>query len=434
MKNTNNFYYTKTLNRLNSKESKIALLGLGYVGLPLALEFSKNGYQVLGIDIDQDKINSLNKCKSYISYIPDKDINIAKKNCLFTSDFSKIQEADAIIICVPTPLSKYREPDLSYILISIDKMIPYLRKGQVISLESTTFPGTTEEIIKPILEKKDFKVGNDLFLIYSPERYDPGNKTYNTKNTPKILGGCTELCNKLGLSLYKNIINELIPVSSTQAAEMAKLIENIQRAVNIGLVNELKILTDKMNLDIDIYEVIKAASTKPFGFAPYFPGPGLGGHCIPVDPFYLTWKVKQFNLQTKFIDLAGEINSYMPQFVLEKTSEVLNNQGKSIKNSKILLLGLTYKKNIEDIRESPALTIFELLISKGALVGFSDPFLPNYKNKKSISLTKENLLNFDLTILLTDHDIFNYGEIKNYSNLIIDTRGRYKTSKKIYRA
>lgn len=425
-------YYKEALNKLEKKDSIVAVIGLGYVGLPLALTFSETNYKVVGIDINKEKIDSLINGKSYISYISNKRIINSNLNCTFTSDFKLIRNVDAIIICVPTPLSKHREPDLSYVLKTFEHTIPYIHRGQIISLESTTFPGTTDEIIRPILEKRNFKIGHDLFLIYSPERDDPGNKTFNIKNTPKILGGCSSLCKNLGYLLYKYIVDDIVLVSSTKTAEMTKLVENIQRAVNIGLVNELKVLADKMG--IDLFEVIKAASTKPFGFTPFFPGPGLGGHCIPIDPFYLTWKVKQYDLQTRFIELAGEINSSMPKYVFDKTIFGLNEKCKSIKNSKIIVLGLSYKKNIEDQRESPSILILEMLIKNGAKVSYSDPFLPKYNDLQSITLTKEVLLDSDVTILLTDHDSFDYELIKNYSNMIIDTRGRYETSEKIIRA
>ena len=431
--NKKSSYFFSTLDSLNKKESTIAILGLGYVGLPLLISYAEENYKVIGIDIDTNKINSLIEGKSYISYLPNERITNISKNCIFTSDFKKILEANSIIVCVPTPLSKHREPDLSYVVYTIEKLLPYLKKGQVLSLESTTYPGTTEEIIKPMITEKGFTIGSDFFLIYSPERDDPGNKEFTIRKIPKILGGTTENCKDIGHALYKNVIDEIIQVSSTRAAEMTKLVENIQRAVNIGLVNELKVLADKMN--IDLYEIIRAASTKPFGFSPYYPGPGLGGHCIPVDPYYLTWKVKQFDMHTRFIELAGEINSSMPNYVIEKISTVLNNKCKSIKNSKILILGLSYKKNIEDTRESPSLQIFDLLIKKGAIISYSDPFVPFIKNKiQSIKLTELNISSQDLTLILTDHDEFDYHLIKKHSKLIIDTRGRYETSEKIIRA
>lgn len=430
--NKKSSYFFSTLDSLNKKESNIAIVGLGYVGLPLLISYAENNYKVIGIDIDRNKINSLLEGKSYISYVPDKRITDISKNCIFSYDFKEIMNANAIIICVPTPLSKHREPDLSYVIDTLDKVLPHLKKGQILSLESTTYPGTTEEIIKPMITEKGFTIGSDFFLIYSPERDDPGNKEFSTRNIPKVLGGTTENCKDIGYSLYKNIIDEVIQVSSTRSAEMTKLVENIQRAVNIGLVNELKVLADKMN--IDLYEVIRAASTKPFGFSPYYPGPGLGGHCIPIDPYYLTWKVKQFDMHTRFIELAGEINSSMPNYVIEKISTVLNNECKSIKNSKILILGLSYKKNIEDTRESPSLQILDILLIKGAIISYCDPFIPCIKNRiQSIKLNELNISSQDLTLILTDHDEFDYHLIKEHSKLIIDTRGRYEVSEKIIR-
>jgi len=431
--NNESSYFQSTLKKIENKEAKVAIIGLGYVGLPLSLNFSENGYSVFALDIDDKKLNNLRNSKSYISYINNDRVRKSQNNTTYTDNFELIFDADVIIICVPTPLSKHREPDLTYVINTINNTLPYLKKGQLLSLESTTYPGTTDEIVKPMIEKKNFMIGNDFFIIYSPERDDPGNKNYNTKNIPKVLGGITENCKQLGLNLYGKVINEIVPVSSTKAAEMTKLIENIQRAVNIGLVNELKILADRMNLDL--YEIIRAASTKPFGFSTYYPGPGLGGHCIPIDPFYLTWKVKQFDMHTKFIELAGEINSSMPFYVIDKISSALNNQSKSIKNSKIIILGVSYKKNVEDIRESPSLYILDILLSKEAKVSYSDPFVKCLKNgMESIELNELNLKSQDLTLILTDHDNFDYDLIRKFSKLIIDTRGRYKVSEKIIRA
>lgn len=425
---------SQLMTQLNNKDATVAIVGLGYVGLPLALRFSEVGFKVLGIDIDDSKIEKLNDGKSYIEHITHQKISTAKSSGLqATSDFSKISETDAIILCLPTPLSKQREPDLSFVLQTIDSMLPFLRAGQLISLESTTYPGTTDEEIKPRIESRGLNVGKDIFLVYSPEREDPGNETYGTANIPKVCGGITPDCLSLGLALYKKITSEVIPVSSTRAAEMTKLLENIHRAVNIGLVNEIKILADKM--DMDIYEIIHAAATKPFGFVPYYPGPGIGGHCIPVDPFYLTWKAREYGMHTRFIELAGEINNSMPQWVVNKLIDALNHQGKAIKQSNILLLGIAYKKNVDDVRESPAIHLMEILVKKGARVDYSDPYLPTFPKMRehhfdleSVPITAQTLEKYDAVILTTAHDLFDFNFIKEHANLIIDTRGIYRVN------
>lgn len=419
---------------LSKKEATISIVGLGYVGLPLALRFSEVGYKVVGIDIDPDKVNSLNAGRSYIDHIHPHKIQKAQSAGLqATTDFAAISKTDAIILCVPTPLSKQREPDLSYVLNTVDSLLPYLRVGQVISLESTTYPGTTDEEVKPRIESRGFEVGSNFFVVYSPEREDPGNSTYVTHNIPKICGGVTADCLSVGMELYKNVTSEVFPVSSTRAAEMTKLLENIHRAVNIGLVNEIKILADKM--DIDVYEIINAAATKPFGFVPYYPGPGIGGHCIPVDPFYLTWKAREYGMHTRFIELAGEINNAMPQWVTHKIIDALNHQGKPIRKSKILVLGIAYKKNVDDARESPAIRLMEILTKKGAFVEYSDPYLPTFPkmrehhfNLTSIPINEQTLPEFDAVVLTTAHDLFDFELIKKHAHLIIDTRGIYRES------
>ncbi|MDC3203584.1 nucleotide sugar dehydrogenase [Prochlorococcus sp. AH-716-B04] len=429
------------LEKLNKKEAKIGIYGLGYVGLPLALTFSESGYKVVGFDIDLKKIETLNNGISYINHISDTRILNAKNKhkIKVTTDFSITSDVEALILCVPTPLNKYREPDLSFIQRTISSIKPYLRKGQIIVLESTTYPGTTDEEIKPIIESEGFEVGKDIFLAYSPEREDPGNVDYTTNSIPKVLGGVTKNCTKVGVALYDQVINELIVVSNTRTAEMTKLLENIHRSVNIGLMNELKPLAEKMG--IDLYEVINAASSKPFGFTPYYPGPGLGGHCIPIDPFYLTWKAREFGMNTRFIELAGEINKSMPRYVLEKTVNVLNSVGKALNGSRILILGIAYKKNIDDTRESPSVEILKLLHDQGSIVQYSDPFFENFPkmrdyqfNLQSVELNDKNLSRFDLVILATDHDSFDYQTIKNASKFIIDTRGKFNLSEKIFRA
>ena len=365
------------IQKLCDKRAVIGILGLGYVGLPLSLCYVEAGFKVLGFDTDHIKTEKLNKGISYIEHIRSTKITEAnKRNFEATTDFARVSEADALILCVPTPLNKYREPDLSFITHTTDLVVPYLRKGQVLSLESTTYPGTTEEELLPRIESNGLKVGEDIFLVYSPEREDPGNPNFEMCTIPKVVGGHTEACLEVGKALYEQAIDHVVPVSSTKAAEMTKLLENIYRAVNIGLVNEMKIVADRMG--IDIHEVIRAAATKPFGFTPFSPGPGLGGHCIPIDPFYLTWKAREYDLQTRFIELAGEVNTNMPRWVLGKIVDALNDRGKSLKGSKVLMLGIAYKKDVGDVRESPAVVLMQLLAAKGATVDYTDPHVPEF--------------------------------------------------------
>jgi len=396
------------------------------------LRFVEVGYKVLGIDIDEEKVASLNQGRSYIEHIPAEKIAQAVQTGGFraTADFSQSAQADALIICVPTPLNKYREPNLSFVLNTTDSLVPYLRKGQVVSLESTTYPGTTDEELKPRIESRGLRVGEDIFLVFSPEREDPGNPDFETRTIPKVCGGDTQQCLEVGVSLYSQVIDRVVPVSSTRTAEMTKLLENIHRAVNIGLVNEMKIVADKMG--IDIHEVIRAAATKPFGFVPYYPGPGLGGHCIPIDPFYLTWKAREYGLNTRFIELAGEINRGMPEWVISKVTDALNDRGKSIKGCKALVLGIAYKKNVDDMRESPAVELMELLQAKGAVIAYSDPHVPVFPKMRkhhfdlsSVPLTAETIAGFDFLLLATNHDAFDYTLIKKHARLIVDTRGVY---------
>lgn len=429
------------IKKFDNGEATVGIIGLGYVGLPLALTYASKKIKVLGFDINENIINKIRDGESYIHHIKSEIISKARINNMLepTSDISRVQEVDAIIICVPTPLKLHREPDLKYIKQTIKSISDYLRPYQVLSLESTTYPGTTEEIIQPYIDKKGFKIGEDFFLIYSPEREDPGNTSYNTSNIPKVLGGYTQNCSEVGFKLYSQIISKIVTLSSLRAAEMTKLLENIHRAVNIGLMNELKPLANKMN--IDLYEVIRAASTKPFGFVPYYPGPGLGGHCIPIDPFYLTWKAREYGMDTRFIELAGQINASMPEYVVQKVSEALNNKKKSINGSNLIVLGLAYKKNVDDARESPSIELIKLLTNKGANVKFIDPYFEQFpdirKYKLSIEkidLNQENLVKSDCLIVATDHDCFDYELIKNFSELIIDTRGKYNTNDKIIRA
>ncbi|XOJ84599.1 nucleotide sugar dehydrogenase [Methylophilaceae bacterium Uisw_099_01] len=417
--------------KLENKNAVIGVIGLGYVGLPLLIRYSEVGYKVIGFDVDEKKVDDINNGKSYIEHIDSKKIQKSIDQGSFAvSDYSKIKKVDAIILCVPTPLSIHNEPDLSFITKTVDSIIPFIKKGQLISLESTTYPGTTEEELLPRIESTGLIVGTDIFLVYSPEREDPGNKNFSTSTIPKVIGGSTKNCLAAGISLYSQVINDIVPVSSTNTAEMTKLLENIHRAVNIGLVNEMKIVADKMG--IDIHEVIRAASTKPFGFTPYYPGPGLGGHCIPIDPFYLTWKAKEFNINTQFIELAGEINTNMPKWVLSKVIDALNSKEKPLKNSKILVLGIAYKKNVDDMRESPAVVIMELLKEKGAILDYSDPYIPifpkirnHFFSLESIKLTPANIRAYDLLLLTTDHDSFDYELIQKNAKLIVDTRGVY---------
>jgi UDP-N-acetyl-D-glucosamine dehydrogenase len=422
---------TELIQKLKSKNAKIGIVGLGYVGLPLARRYSQVGYPVVGFEIDSVKVEKLQKNETYIKHIVSEDIAQMQKNGFVpTTDFSRISEVDAIILCVPTPLNKYREPDLSFVINTTEDILPYLRKEQVLSLESTTYPGTTDEELATRVESKGFTLGKDFYLVYSPEREDPGNVNFNTETIPKVVGGYSPKCLDVGLALYGGVINKTVPVSSTRAAEMTKLLENIHRSVNIGLVNEMKIVADKMG--IDIHEVIDAAATKPFGFTAYYPGPGIGGHCIPIDPFYLTWKAREYGLHTRFIELAGEINSGMPRWVIDKVTAGLNKLEKSLKGSKVLVLGISYKKNVDDARESPSIEIMELLKEKGADVNYSDPYWPTFPHKRehhfdldSVELTPANIKSFDCIILATSHDDFDYDLIKEHAKLIVDTRGHY---------
>jgi UDP-N-acetyl-D-glucosamine dehydrogenase len=422
---------TELIRRFKKKNAVIGILGLGYVGLPLMLRYSEIGYKVLGIDIDADKVAKLNQGNSYIEHIPSSYIELAlNQGFTATTDFSRAQEADALILCVPTPLNKYREPDLSFVTDTTDMIVPYLRKDQVLSLESTTYPGTTEEELLPRIESTGLKVGIDLFLVYSPEREDPGNPDFVTRTIPKVVGGHTAACLQVGKALYEPAIDRVVPMSSTKAAEMTKLLENIHRAVNIGLVNEMKIVADRMG--IDIQEVIRAASTKPFGFTPYYPGPGLGGHCIPIDPFYLTWKAREYDLNTRFIELAGEVNTNMPRWVVSKTMDALNERCKSLKGAKVLVLGIAYKKNVDDMRESPAVELMELLLEKAAIIHYSDPHVPVFPKMRehhfdlsSIDPTPEVIEAYDLLLLATDHAKFDYAMFQRHAKLIVDTRGVY---------
>jgi UDP-N-acetyl-D-glucosamine dehydrogenase len=425
---------TQLIGLFEDRRAVVGVLGMGYVGQPLALRYADLGYKVIGFDIDAAKVAELNEGRSHIEHISDADIaraNAAGMEC--TTDFSRAAEADALILCVPTPLNKYREPDLSYVVETIDSIVPYLRAGQVVSLESTTYPGTTEEELLPRVTAGGLTVGKDIFLVYSPEREDPGNAHFTTHTIPKVVGGHTPVCLEVGKALYRKAIDRIVPVSSTKVAELTKLLENIHRAVNIGLVNEMKIVADRMG--IDIFEVIDAAATKPFGFTAYYPGPGLGGHCIPIDPFYLTWKAREYGLHTRFIELSGEVNRAMPEYVVGKVTKALNDRFKSLKGSRILVLGIAYKKNVDDMRESPAVEVMELLRAAGAEVAYSDPHVPVFPKMRehhfdlaSIALTPQTVASYDAVVLTTDHAKFDYEMVRTHAQVIIDSRGVYRTA------
>ncbi len=431
MVSQNNKALAVFMDKVERRQACIGIIGLGYVGLPLALRCVEAGFQVLGLDNDPHKVAALAAGRSYINHISGQAITRAMASGLRVStDIARAAEADALLICVPTPLTPSREPDLSFVIQTMENLQAHLRPGQLLSLESTTYPGTTEEELRPRITARNLQVGEDVFLVYSPEREDPGNAQFQTRNIPKLIGGSTENCLQAGLALYGQIVEQTVPMSSTRAAEMTKLMENIHRAVNIGLVNEMKMACDKMGLDI--YEVIRAAATKPFGFVPYYPGPGLGGHCIPIDPFYLTWKARAYGINTRFIELAGEINSMMPAWVMHKISAALNAQGKPVRGSRILVLGIAYKKNIDDLRHSPAVEILELLREQGADYAYSDPYVPIFPRLREhhfelshVELNPLNLGACDCVVIATDHDDFDYAMIQQHAALIVDTRGRY---------
>jgi UDP-N-acetyl-D-glucosamine dehydrogenase len=424
-------YLAQLIAKFENGTAVVGVVGLGYVGLPLSLRYAEAGFKVLGIDIDSAKVERLNRGASYIEHIDAACVAAANANGFeATADFARAAEADALIICVPTPLNAFREPDLSFVLATADALLPHLRAGQIVSLESTTYPGTTDEELKPRLAARGFNVGEDFFLVFSPEREDPGNAHFGTRTIPKVCGGDTPACLQAGIALYSPAIDVVVPVSSTRAAELTKLLENIHRAVNIGLVNEMKIIADRM--EIDIHEVIRAAATKPFGFTAYYPGPGLGGHCIPIDPFYLTWKARQYGLHTRFIELAGEINSDMPHWVVGKLADALNTRSRSVKGARVLVLGIAYKKDIEDMRESPSVELMEILRDKGALVEYSDPHVPVFPSMRehsfdlaSVPLSPETIAAYDVVLLATSHSAFDYDLIQQYAQLIVDTRGVY---------
>jgi UDP-N-acetyl-D-glucosamine dehydrogenase len=418
------------LQKVKDRSAVVSVVGQGYVGLPLAVEFAKEGFKVIGIDLDARKVEAINAGRSYIPDVPTEEVAALVKSgkLTATTDYAALREADSVSICVPTPLRKTRDPDMSYVIASADEVARYAHPGLVIILESTTYPGTTDEILLPRLKQRGFDVGVDVFLAFSPERIDPGNQKYGVRNTPKVVGGYTADCTDAVHALYSTAINTVVKVNGTQAAEMVKLLENTFRAVNIGLVNEVAIMCDK--LGVNVWEVIEAAKSKPFGFMPFYPGPGLGGHCIPIDPLYLSWRMKSFNYNARFIELADEINMNMPRHVVGKVAEALNDDGKPIKGSRILVLGVAYKKDIDDVRESPALDVIKLLEDRGGRVDYHDPYIPSislehaggHGEKHSAPLTEAAIREADCVVIITDHAAFDYAALSRQARLIVDTR------------
>ena len=417
---------TSLIDKIQKKEARVGIIGLGYVGLPLAVEFAQVGYHVVGIDTDPIKVDTLNNGDCYIADIPTKILRdmVSTGQLIATQNYEVIGELDAISICVPTPLRKTRDPDMSYIVAATEKIGEHLRPSTVIILESTTYPGTTAELVLPIMLKNGYVVGEDVFLAYSPERIDPANSTYGVRNTPKVIGGVTSLCADVAMALYNTVVDQVVQVSSTQAAEMVKLLANTFRAVNIGLINEVTIMCDK--LGIDVWEVIAAAKTKPFGYMPFYPGPGLGGHCIPIDPLYLSWKLKSLNFNARFIELADEINTNMPRYVVQKVAESLNEDSKPVRGSRVLILGVAYKADVDDVREAPALDIIQLLMQQGAVVNYHDPHVPDIQldgvDICSVDYEMPMLESVDCVIIVTDHSYYNWADILNHTNLVVDTR------------
>ncbi len=424
--------------KIKRREARVGIIGLGYVGLPLVKLFLKAGFRVTGFDIDPKKVSLLNRGQTYIRHISAAELKafLGQKKFLATADFSRLREMDAVIICVPTPLDAHKNPDLSFVLSTSRVIARYLRRGQLVVLESTTYPGTTEEEMLPLLEQSGLRAGQDFFLAFSPERENPGDKLYSTEKIPKVVGGLTRNCLQLARALYGQVVVKTVPVSSPRVAEAVKLLENVFRSVNIAMVNEMKIIFER--LGIDIWEVIEAASTKPFGYMPFYPGPGYGGHCIPVDPFYLTWKAKEVDYPTKFIELAGEINTRMPYYVVNRTIEALNRKGKSIRGARILVLGIAYKKDVDDQRESPSLKIISLFKQKGARVSYNDPYVPRSGGHReypglelrSVPLTARRLKASDAVIIATDHSVYDYNWIARTAPLVVDTRNAVKMKRK----
>ncbi len=424
-------YKQSLLRKLATRDARIAVVGLGYVGLPLAVEFAESGFCVIGMDVDAEKVRQINAGLSYIDDIANERVRDLVNGGKFsaTCAYRDLRQADAISICVPTPLRKTRDPDMSFIVQAAESIAEIRRPGMLIVLESTTYPGTTEEIILPTIVGEELAVGSDIFIAYSPERIDPGNANYSVRNTPKVVGGITTACSEVALALYQAAVDQVITVSSPTAAEMVKLLENTFRAVNIALVNEMALMCDK--LDIDVWEVIQAAASKPFGYMPFYPGPGLGGHCIPVDPHYLSWKLKTLNYNARFIELASEINTSMPYYVVDKITEALNNQERAVRGSRVLILGVAYKRNVDDVRESPALDIISLLRQRGAAVGYHDPHVPQIQLESDICLKSKGydlqlLQEADCVVIVTDHSAFDWDEISRNSRVIVDTRHVYR--------
>jgi len=412
--------------KIRQKTARVGIVGLGYVGLPLAVEYAKAGYAVTGIDVMDTKVSALNSGDSYVQDVPGDEVAglVAKRKLNATTDFSVISELDTINICVPTPLRKTKDPDMSYIVSACEEIAKHLHPGMLVILESTTYPGTTDELVRPMLEKSGLEAGRDFFLCFSPERVDPGNARFQTRNIPKVVGGTTAACTQIGALFYSQALETVVPVGSTQVAEMVKLLENTFRMINIGLVNELALMCERMN--INVWEVIEAAATKPFGFMAFYPGPGLGGHCIPIDPFYLSWKSKQAGIEARFIELAGYINAQMPHFVVDKVQNALNEAAKPLKNSHVHILGIAYKRNIDDVRESPALDIIHLLQNRGARVTYEDPFIPSV-SLDGLNLTSQDLsADADCVVIVTDHSTFDYGKLVSRAALIVDTRNALK--------
>jgi len=429
----------RLLQRIQDKKATLGVIGLGYVGLPLAVEFGLAGFPVTGFDINEKRVKQLMRGESYIQDVPTAELRKLVRAGTFqaTTDFAMLRKMDAVNVAVPTPLSKMRDPDVSYIVAAFEQVAKYLRPGMLVILESTTYPGTTYELILPMLEKTGLKVGQDFFLAFSPERVDPGNPKFNTRNIPKVVGGVTKTCTDVAVALYRSRLEKVVPVSSPSVAEMVKLLENTFRSVNIGLVNELALMCDR--LQVDVWEVIEAAATKPFGFMPFYPGPGLGGHCIPIDPFYLSWKARASGFEARFIELAGHVNGHMPEHVVERVAENLNRRGKAINGSKVLVLGVAYKSDIDDVRESPSLDIMETLRKKGARIEYADPFVPQIefggKTIKSVTLTPKTLARYDCAVIATAHKAFPYATILRHSKGVVDTRNALKgrVSRKITR-
>jgi UDP-N-acetyl-D-glucosamine dehydrogenase len=415
--------------KIREKTARVGVVGMGYVGLPLAVEYGKAGYSVTGIDIQQSKVNDLNRGESYIQDVPTETVAelVATGRFAATTDFSVVADLDTINICVPTPLRKTKDPDMSYIVSACERISEYFHPGMLVILESTTYPGTTDELVRPMLEKSGLRTGDDFFLCFSPERVDPGNAKFQTRNIPKVVGGTTAACTAMGELFYSQALQTVVPVSSTQVAEMVKLLENTFRMINIGLVNELAIMCSRMN--INVWEVIEAAATKPFGFMPFYPGPGLGGHCIPIDPFYLSWKTKQSGIEARFIELAGYINGQMPHFVLEKIQSALNDAAKPLRGSRVHVLGVSYKRDIDDVRESPALDIIHLLQSRGAIVSFTDPYVSSIRVENDtidgVPL-RDGVRAADCVAIVTDHTAFDYDDVVENSRMIVDTRNALK--------